>query len=310
MPLNFGWTRTPQRQEGAEAPGVDPSVASPDLRLATAGATGAGQRAMAANNADGRRNVCDIYCIGAQKSATSWLHHVINVHPDAYIFPNSKPVTSTNKEAHFWDWNKKRGVDWYRKLLAPDRPDQKSMDFTPEYALMASKDIEQCRELSPDAKILYVLREPVCRAMSALRMHYLWEGLFTSVKFDNFLAHIYRKARIREHSQYVRNYKKWEKVFGGGRIKVINYDDVLADPNRIVRDVQAFLDLDPSKMTGPQEEELKRRIEKRVWKSEQYEVDDLTMFFLNECLGEARTASEKFFGLKFTETPNRSRASE
>ncbi len=65
-----------------------------------------------------RENVTDILCIGAQKASTSWLHHVINAHQRTYAFPNSEPVTSTDKEAHFWDWNHHRGLDWYRNLMA------------------------------------------------------------------------------------------------------------------------------------------------------------------------------------------------
>jgi hypothetical protein len=252
-----------------------------------------------------RRNVCDIYCIGAQKAGTSWLHHAVNVHPDTYVFPNSRPLTSTNKEAHFWDWNKGRGVEWYRTLMTPPNSALKAMDFTPEYALLTRADVEECRALSPEAKIIYMLRDPVCRAISAIRMHYRWENVFTRVSFDNLLAHVYRKARVKAHSQYVRNYKKWERVFGEKNIKAFLYEDIVRDPHRLLAQVHDFLDLSPSRMDGERRGEQEKRIAKKVWEGERYPVDDLTVFFLSELLEGPKSAAEEFFGIKFTEAPSR-----
>ena len=121
-----------------------------------------------------RTNITDILCIGCQKGSTSWLHSVLSCHPDTHAFPNSKPVTSTNKEAHFWDWNHQRGVDWYRTLMTPPEPHLLTMDFTPEYAFLPDAKIAECKALNPTAKIIYILRDPTARAVSAQRMQMLW----------------------------------------------------------------------------------------------------------------------------------------
>ena len=37
-------------------------------------------------------------CIGAQKSATSWLHNILDLHKSINV--------PKQKELHFWDWNR------------------------------------------------------------------------------------------------------------------------------------------------------------------------------------------------------------
>jgi len=107
----------------------------------------------------GKENLVDIMCIGVQKGSTSWLHHVINSHPKAQAFKRN-PKTSTNKEAHFWDWNYHEGIEWYKNLMTVDE-NKLSLDFSPEYAFVGEDKIKICKNLSPSAKIFYVLREPV-----------------------------------------------------------------------------------------------------------------------------------------------------
>src|SRR6056297_1799218 len=113
-----------------------------------------------------RENITDILCIGCQKGSTSWLHSVLNSHTGTYAFPNSEPVTSTSKEAHFWDWNHDRGVDWYRSLMTPDDPAKLALDFTPEYATLTNDQIAECKALNPTARVIYILRDPLARAVS------------------------------------------------------------------------------------------------------------------------------------------------
>ena len=88
-----------------------------------------------------RENITDILCIGCQKGSTSWLHSVLNTHPATFAFEAAEPATSTNKEAHYWDWNRRRGPDWYRALMTPPDPALRSMDFTPEYAFLSEAQI-------------------------------------------------------------------------------------------------------------------------------------------------------------------------
>jgi hypothetical protein len=246
----------------------------------------------------GRRNVCDLYCIGAQKAGTSWAHFVVSQHPRTYTFPNLNPITSENKEAHFWDWSRHRGVNWYRDLLAPPSRDRIVLDFTPNYALLDKSAVKECRALSPDAKIVYILRDPVARAVSALRMRYLWTNEIKHIEFDDLFMVFYKEERVKEHGEYVKHYQRWESVFGTERILVINFDDMLREPAEAIERVLGHVGL---KSTGGEvdREEFERRLATKVWVSETYPLDEKAQAFLETELQPLTDEAERVFGIKF-----------
>lgn len=251
-----------------------------------------------------RENCADILCIGAQKASTSWLHHVLNAHPATYAFPNSEPVTSTTKEAHFWDWNHDRGSDWYRTLLTPPQPERLSMDFTPEYSLMSDAEIAECKQLNPTARVIYVLRDPLARAISALRMHTLWHhgaanAQQVEIALNDGFFQMLENARIYDMSSYVSNYRRWAKYYDD--ILVLNYEDIVANSQAAIRRVYAHCGLDVDTMPEDARTEFENRMQKRVWASVPYAVRPDVTYFLHGLVWQKRQATEKNFKIKFQE---------
>ncbi|MGY6548630.1 MAG: sulfotransferase family protein [Roseinatronobacter sp.] len=251
-----------------------------------------------------RENCADILCIGTQKASTSWLHHVLNADPRTHAFPNMDPVTSTNKEAHFWDWNHARGADWYRALMTPLDPALLSMDFTPEYSMMSSAQIAECKALNPTARVIYVLRDPLARAVSALRMHKLWhsgarDAAAVEIGFDDTLLKLIDEARIFDMSAYVANYQRWAEFYPD--LLVLNYEDIVADPHAVIARVHAHLGLAQDDLPQAARAEFDTRMQKRIWVSVAYPVKSEVLHFLHGLLWPKRQAAEMQFGMRFTE---------
>jgi len=247
-----------------------------------------------------KENLTDIICIGAQKASTSWLHHVINAHPKVQAFENNK-YTSTNKEAHFWDWNYHRGIDWYKDLMKVDKG-KLSIDFTPEYAIADPERVEECKEYSPSAKVIYVLREPVCRAISALRMFILrdkGEDTDFILEYGDYFLNAIKKSRINRHSEYFKNYSVWKQHYED--IMVINYEDIRKNGAEVVDNLYRYLDLDFKEMNGMMREEFSKRMQKKVWKSTEFEISEDCKMFLEGMLYRNRNYFESAFGFKFEE---------
>jgi len=113
--------------------------------------------------------------IGAQKSGTSWLHTLLQK-------CNRIALPREQKEVHFWDWHHRKGFDWYTRQFAfPQRlahtadSSLKSDDpcygeITPCYIVLPPPTIAEIHKCFPALKIVFVARDLVDRAWSAMRM--------------------------------------------------------------------------------------------------------------------------------------------
>ena len=246
-----------------------------------------------------RENCADILCIGAQRSMTSWLHRIMVLHPDVSAFPNCEPITSTAKEAHYWDWNHHRGESWYRVLLRPLRDDQQSLDFTPDYALLDADQIADCKRLNPRAKVIYLLRDPLARALSALRMHSLWAGAKAEdapLALTHDLLNRIDHARAIDHSDYPVALEKWRVQYPD--LHVLNIEDVWRDPRGSIGELLEFLGLSHGAMDAGS---LAQRLEAKVWVTPKIRFDRDVVHFLHGATWRARERMADEHGVTFAE---------
>lgn len=101
------------------------------------------------------------FCVGAQKSGTTALHHYLSRHPGIFL-PGVK-------ETHFFDdghgeWN--LGLHHYlEKYFGPASSKVLAGEIDPEY-LFFPEVPERLAHHFPDARLIFVFREPVSRAYS------------------------------------------------------------------------------------------------------------------------------------------------
>lgn len=251
-----------------------------------------------------RENVTDILCIGAQRAMTSWLHHVLAAHPGCVGFPNFEPVTSTSKEAHYWDWNHKRGRDWYRVLMRPLDDHRLSMDFTPEYAYLRAEQITECHQLSPRAKVIYILRDPLARAVSAIRMHTLWATRGAgadqhTITFDDAFVERCKAAHLWEHGAYAANVARWRHEYPD--LLVLNYEELRADPWAGLRGICAHLGLALDTLDAASRETLTARVAKHIWSVTPYPLTADCRHFLHGATWNDRETTLHELGMRFAE---------
>lgn len=249
-----------------------------------------------------RDNIADILCIGCQKGSTSWLHSVLNCHPLTHAFPDSEPITSTDKEAHYWDWNHHRGPEWYRRLLAPPRDDMRTMDFTPEYAFLTDAQIAECKALNPTARVIYLLRDPLARAVSALRMQILWhlgKDRTEPLHLDATGEHLMREANLAAHGDYLRNLRAWQRQYPD--LIVLNYEDFHTHRADSVAAILARLELPVDAIVGEQRGVLEALLAGRVWASEPFAMDRAVLMTLHGLTWRFRQDCQRELGIRFSE---------
>ena len=207
-------------------------------------------------------------CIGAQKAGTTWLHTTLSRHPETWLPPvkevdfwfHSRQRPSPFSYAfydgrwrrHFaralggplwrepgWYANyffRERTLDWYARLFEPGRG-RCTGDVTPSYAKLTPEEIALVKLTMPQAKIIYLMRDPIDRAWSGARMWADQHGC--DVGRRDWTGYCERaKAR---HGDYVGVLRNWRAHFPPAQILVGFTEDIANAPEQLWLRVCSFL---------------------------------------------------------------------
>lgn len=172
--------------------------------------------------------------IGVPRAGTTWLHDLLDSHPEVY-------VPSRRKEVHFFDRQPGKGLDWYAGFFPDEREARRYEaigEITPHY-LYDEQAPDRILEMGSVDRFLVVLRDPVDRAYSeygrALRDH-AFDGSFETFLDEN--------PWVLEESRYADDLRRYVESFGRDRFLVLLFDEMLADVPRTKRLLADFLDVD------------------------------------------------------------------
>lgn len=216
-----------------------------------------------------------ILCIGAQKAGTSWLHENLATHPQIWVPPF--------KELHFFDykfledskkwakWHVRSNIrnliksrdhtpdkikwlnslieepflngSWYKKIFSAMGERQYGLDVTPEYCTVPTEGIAFIRKFLKDPLIIYIVRDPVDRALSQIRMNMVRSKL----DFAN-LDHWVQASSdpvITARGDYRTYIPRWDA--SGMKVLYLAFGDIKSSPENLLAEVEEFCGLKPSK---------------------------------------------------------------
>ncbi|WP_188111226.1 sulfotransferase family protein [Nocardioides antri] len=104
-----------------------------------------------------RRKTADIVICGAQKSGTTYLAELLASQPGFY----EPPI----KEVFFFNAHWQRGTAWYASHFQLQSSDALQIDASPAYMIHPAVPA-RIREVNPEARLVFILRDPVARAYS------------------------------------------------------------------------------------------------------------------------------------------------
>jgi hypothetical protein len=176
----------------------------------------------------------DFLAVGPMKTASTWLHATLQHHNDVRLpFPM--------KETFFFDRNFDRGWRWYANCFAAKQYLRKG-EVAPSYFNSASAYTRASGNLR-GIKYIISLREPVARSYSHFKHHYRKGRVGSS-----FWEATRQQPDILESSKYSVWGPKWAELAGPGRYHLILQDDVETSPDRVWRDLCAFLEIEQTPM--------------------------------------------------------------
>lgn len=176
--------------------------------------------------------------IGAARSGTTSLFKYLEKHPDIFM--------SEIKEINFFSNEKywRKGVGWYEQHFSEATQKcigEASTSYTSHPSL--SKAPERIFKYMPDAKLIYVVRDPIDRFISHY-LHRVTRGLesreITSIinnHQDDFLL---------TQGKYYLQLQQYLEHFPIEHIKLLSIENLKNNPAETVRSIYKFLDIDTS----------------------------------------------------------------
>lgn len=137
------------------------------------------------------------------------------------------------------------GDGWYASLFEPGRT-KITGDITPGYAILRPYMISRVHRLMPEAKIIYMMRNLIERAWSHAMMSFdKGERGRTDPGRDEDVLAEFRRRDSRLQTDYLGVLENWGEYYPPERIFVGFLEDVHFHPERLMREVYAFLGVDP-----------------------------------------------------------------
>jgi hypothetical protein len=237
---------------------------------------------------DTQQPVADFFIVGAMKSGTSSLRDMLRQHPDVDIYRG---------EIHYFDKLElfEKGPDWYHEHFDLARGGEVLHgDKSPSYSL-APEAPARIQAYNPAARIIWIFRNPVKRAISnfhhAKKRNQDAMSLEDSLSRAEELAATNSPAAYLYRSQYERHLANFALYFSEERNYIMIFEELLADPETEVKKLLQWLGL-----TSDIQLELPHSNEGRPVIKRKFPVTDDTVTLLEERLAPTVAAIEARLG--------------
>lgn len=181
--------------------------------------------------------------IGAAKAGTTSLHHYLAQHPEISMCPYKEPHFFSSDVIHA------RGLEWYKGLFAGIDHERVCGEASTSYSRWPqTRDVpRRIHDCMPDAKLIYLVREPVARieseCMQALKCErYVLGEHALPRSIDALVDDLPLLVRSSEYIEQIESYLQW---FARDQLLVILQEDLARAPRQTLARVFRFLEVDP-----------------------------------------------------------------
>jgi hypothetical protein len=174
----------------------------------------------------------DFVIIGAMKCGTSTLHAQLAAQPQFFMSEPKEPNFFSNDAIYA------KGEAWYRGLFAKAPEGAIKGESSTHYTKLPTypKTVKRLAALIPDAKFIYVMRDPVDRLIS----HYIheWSQGVIACPIDEAID---KHPELVAYSRYAYQLEPWMERFGKEPILPVDLEAMTAKPDAELKRIAAFL---------------------------------------------------------------------
>lgn len=194
----------------------------------------------------------NLFIIGASKCGTTSLWHMLKQHPDVFL--------STPKEPLFFSFNNYQvNLDWYEKLFNKVKTEKFIGEASPIYSetTLIPELPQRIHDYNSEAKIIYIVREPIDRLKSVWRQTLStghWQkpvykkycDIEVPIMPKDFIKAVYGYPSYIEATKYWTNLNNYRKFFNDKNILLLFFEDLKTNPQNFYSKVCTFLNIEPN----------------------------------------------------------------
>lgn len=133
--------------------------------------------------------------------------------------------------------------NWYSNLFSHSVSYSVSGEITPAYSMLEPDDINHVRKVNPDMKIIFLIRNPIERAWSAIRFDDGKGRLGINLESSDEIILALKSKSVVLRGDYERTLENYLKYFDSSQILVCFYDAIKNDPTKLLLDITNFLNV-------------------------------------------------------------------
>ncbi len=135
--------------------------------------------------------------------------------------------------------------EWYSKLFSQAVSYKVCGDITPAYSMLEKDDVARVKAVNPDIKIIFMIRNPIERAWSAIRSMVYRGVLDISLDSDHEVIMALKDRGLILRGDYERTLDSYLSYFNSQQILVCFYDAIQCDPVGLMSGITTFLEVSP-----------------------------------------------------------------
>lgn len=197
------------------------------------------------------------FLIGAQKSGTTYLASRLDQSPDVCV--------CDPKEPQFFSLYHETAALAYEKSFA-NRAAKITLDASTTYTFLRPRQRmgvedapglmqpvpERIRAAAPNARFIYIMRDPVARAISAYK-HNMRRNPDAPAGEQSLIRAFEADPMLELVSRYGDQIERYFESFACETFLFLRFENMIADPETTIRQCAAFLDIDPAPILAAEE---------------------------------------------------------
>lgn len=189
----------------------------------------------------------NLFLIGAMKAGTNYLRKLLGAHPDIFMCEPREPSYFVDPRQlkrvypEMWQLQLWRSEERYLELFRSAGNARILGDASTGYAKLplVTGVAERIADFNPDARFIYLLRDPVERAIS----HY-WHMVRYHAEHRSIADAVRRDAQFVAFSHYAMQLVPYFERFERHRIAVVIYERLIKDPASVMQGIYEWVEVD------------------------------------------------------------------